>query len=99
MTTFVFFFFHIVYALGLTYLVLGFIISFELVGVMSGSEYARIWVRRQFTYDELYYAVIIFYPMLKLAYFFLEYIPSFFTHEIRCTFDLEALFSDLFNYK
>jgi len=99
MTTFIFFFFYIVYAVGLTYIVLGFIISFEVIGVMSGSEYARSWVRKQFTYDELYYAVIFFYPMLKLAYFFLEYIPSFFTHEIRCAFDLEALFIDLFNYE
>lgn len=99
MTTLVFWFFHIVFAVGLTYFVLGFIISFEVVGAMSGSDYASKWLRGHFSYEELYYSVIIFYPMLKLAYFFLEYIPSFFTHEIRCEFNLEALFTDLFNYE
>jgi len=99
MSTFVFFFFHIVLALGLIYFVLGFIISFEIVGAMSGSDYAVSWIQKQFRYEELYYAVIIFYPMLKLAYFFLEYIPAFFTHDIRCSFNLDALFMDLFNYE
>ena len=99
MSTFVFFFFHIVLAISLAYIVLGFIISFEVVGAMSGSSYAVSWIQKQFTYEELYYAVIVFYPMLKLAYFFLEYIPSLFTHEIRCAFDLDALFIDLFNYE
>jgi len=94
-----FWFLYIVYALVLTYLVLGFIVSFEVTAAMSGGKFAVKWLREHFTYEELYYAVIIFYPMLRLAYFFLEYIPSFFTHEIRCVFSLESLFEDLFNYE
>lgn len=97
MTTLFFWFFHIVYAALLTYLVLGFIISFEVAAAMSGGEFALKWIRKHFTYEEFYWAVIIFYPMLRLAYFFLEYLPSFFTHEIRCTFCLDSLFKDLFN--
>lgn len=92
-------FYHIVYALLLTYLVLGFIISFEVTAAMSGGKFAVKWIKDHFTYEEFYWSVIIFYPMLRLAYFFLEYIPSFITHEIRCAFSLESLFDDLFNCK
>jgi len=94
-----FWFLYIVYAIILTYLVLGFIISFEVTAAMSGGKFAVKWLRKHFSYEEMYYAVIIFYPMLRLAYFFLEYIPSFFTHEIRCAFSLQSLFEDLFNYE
>ncbi len=96
MITLVSWFFHIVYALVLTYVVLGFIISFEVVAAMNGGEFARRWIRKHFSYEEFYWSVIIFYPMLKLGYLFLELIPSFFTHEIYCQFDLDALFDELF---
>ena len=92
-------FFYITYAFVLTYLVLGFIVSFEVTAAMSGGKFAVKWIREHFSYKEFYWSVIIFYPMLRLAYFFLEYLPSFFTHEIRCEFSLECLFHDLFNYK
>ncbi len=97
--TLFFWFYHIAYAFILTYLVLGFIVSFEVTASMNGGKFARRWIRKHFSYEEFYWSVIIFYPMLRLAYFFLEYIPSFFTHEIRCEFNLESLFDDLFNYK
>jgi hypothetical protein len=89
-------FIYIVYAFVLTYLVLGFIISFEVVAAASGGKFAFEWLQKNFTYDGLYYAVIIFYPMIKLGYFFLEYLPSIFTHEIRCEFNLDVLFEELF---
>lgn len=94
-----FWFYHIIYAIVLSYLVLGFIISFEVTAAMNGGKFALKWIRDHFSYEEFYWSVIIFYPMLRLAYFFLEYIPSFITHEIRCEFNLESLFDDLFNSK
>lgn len=98
MTTLLFWFLHILYAIILTYLVLGFIISFEVNAAMGGGKFAIEWLRKHFSYEELYWSVIVFYPLLKLGYFFLEYLPSFFTHQIRCRFDLEHLFEELFNH-
>ncbi len=98
MTTLVFWFLHIGYALILTYLVLGFIVTFEVTAAMSGGTFAANWIREHFSYEELYWSVIVFYPMLLLGYFFLEYLPSLFTHEIRCAFDLDSLFNDLFGH-
>jgi len=92
-------FFHIVYALVLTYVILGLVVSFEVVAAMSGGPFAIRWIREHFSYEAFYWSVIIFYPMLRLAYFFLEYLPSLFTQEIRCEFDLDCLFDELFNYK
>lgn len=94
-----FWYLHIVYAFILTYLSIGFIVSFETTAAMSGGKFAVKWIKEHFSYNEFYYSVIVFYPMLLLAYFFLEYIPSFITHEIRCEFNLDALFEDLFNSK
>jgi len=90
---------YIVYALILTYLVIGFIISFETTAAMSGGRFAVKWIKEHFSYAEFYYSVILFYPMLLLAYFLLEYIPSLITREIRCEFNLDALFEDLYNSK
>ncbi len=99
MTTFIFWFVHIAYAFILTYLVLGFIISFEVNAAMNGGKFALRWLRKHFSYEELYWSVIVFYPMLKLGHLFLEYIPSIFTHEIYCEFDLESLFHELFEHQ
>ena len=99
MTTFIFWFHHIILAIFLTYLVMGFIISFEVTAAMGDNDFAYTWLRKHFSYEEFYYSVIIFYPMIRLVYLFLEYIPSLFTHEIRCVFNLDSLFMDLFNYE
>ncbi len=98
MTTLVFWFLHIAYAFVLTYLVLGFIISFEVSAAMNGGKFALRWIREHFSYEEFYWSVIIFYPMLKLGYFFLEYLPSILTHQIRCEFNLDSLFDELFQH-
>jgi len=87
------------YAFLLTYLIIGFVVSFEATAAMSGGKFAVKWIKEHFSYNEFYYSVIIFYPMLLAAYFFLEYIPSLITHEIRCSFNLDALFDDVFNSK
>lgn len=94
-----FWFVHILYAFVLSYIVLGLIVSFEVTAAMSGGEFAIKWLREHFSYEEFYWSALVFYPMLRLAYFFLEYLPSFFTHEIRCQFNLDSLFEELFNYK
>ncbi len=99
MITMFFWFLHIAYALVLIYLVLGFIIAFEVSAAMSGGELAIRWLRNHFTYHELYWSVIIFYPMLKLGYFLLEILPSIFTRGIYCSFDLDYLFDELFNHQ
>lgn len=94
-----FWYLHIVYALFLSYCIIGFVVAFETTAAMGGGKFALKWLKEHFSYHEFYYSVIIFYPMLRLAYFCLEVIPSFFTREIRCEFNLEALFEDLFNSK
>jgi len=98
MTTLLFWFLHIAYAVILTYLVLGFIIAFEVSAAMSGGQLALGWIRKHFTYGEFYWSVIVFYPMLKLGYFLLEVLPSVLTRGIYCKFDLDYLFEELFNH-
>ena len=95
----VFWYLYLAYAFVLTYLIIGFVVSFETTAAMSGGKFAVKWIKEHFSYYEFYYSVIIFYPMLLTAYFFLEYIPSLITHEIRCEFNLDALFEDVFNSK
>jgi hypothetical protein len=98
MTTLLFWFSSIVFTVVLTYLVVGFIVSFEVVAAMCGGKPSLKWIKKHFSYKELYWSVILFYPMLKAAYLFLEYIPSMFMHEIRCEFNLDALFDELFSH-
>jgi len=88
---------YILYAFVLTYLVFGLIISFETTAALSGGKFAVKWIKEHFSYKEFYLSIIVFYPMLLISYFFLEYLPSFITHEIRCEFNLESLFDELFN--
>jgi len=92
-----FWYLYFAYAFVLTYLILGFIISLETTAAMSGGKFAVKWIKEHFSYQEFYISIIIFYPVLLISYFFLEYMPSFITHEIRCVFSLEALFDELFN--
>ena len=99
MTTFLFWFVYIAYAFVLTYLVIGLIVSFETTAAMSGGKFAVKWIKEHFTYKEFYLSTIVFYPMILISYFFLEYLPSFISHEIRCEFNLDALFYELFNSK
>ena len=67
MTTFIFWFTPIVYTLILTYLVVGFIIAFEVSAAMNGGKYAVRWLKKHFSYEELYWSVIIFYPIIEQA--------------------------------
>lgn len=61
----------------LTYLVIGFVISFESVLCMSGSNAAKEWVRKRYKLKGFMLSTYIFFPMLLLAYLFLEVIPYY----------------------
>ena len=82
--------------LGLTYLVLGFIIAFEITLAMSGSGTALRWIKEHCSYKELYAEVIIFYPMILFAYFFLEVVPHYLFKVNRVEFDIQNLFNQLY---
>lgn len=87
------------YAFFISYVIVGFIVSFETSAAMSGGKFAIKWIREHFSYTQYYYSVIFFYPMILFLYFFLEILPCFIRHEIRCQFNLQALFNELFNTK
>jgi len=92
-----FFFYLIVYASILTYLVLGFIISFESMLALYEVKSALRWIRewhRPSTYKTM---LIIFLPMLQLAYFFLEILPYYLRlHKELRPFDLDRIFYNVF---
>lgn len=92
-----FWYLYIIYAFILTYLVIGLLVAFETTAAMGGGKFSVKWLREHFSYTQYYYCVIAFYPLIRIFYFFLEIVPSFITHEIRCEFSLEALFKELFH--
>ena len=52
MTSLVFWFYHLVLAVGLTYFVMGFMISFEVTAAMGDNDFARKWLKKHFSYEE-----------------------------------------------
>ncbi len=86
----------ITFFLILTYLVLGFIIAFEVTLAMSDSPVAMEWIKKHCSYKELYAEVIIFYPMILLAYFFLEVVPYYVFGVSKVEFDIQDLFNRLY---
>jgi len=61
----------------MTYLVIGFVISFESILCMGGSKIAIEWVRKRYKLKGFMLSTYIFFPMLLLAYLFLEVIPYY----------------------
>ena len=61
----------------LTYLVIGFIVAFESILCMGGSQIAIDWVRKRYKLKGFMFSTYIFFPMLVLAYLFLEVIPYY----------------------
>ncbi len=61
----------------LTYIILGFIISFEALLCMSRSKFALEWVRKRYKLKGFMLSIYIFFPMLLLSYLFLEIIPYY----------------------
>ncbi|MRJ02029.1 MAG: hypothetical protein GXO19_01675 [Epsilonproteobacteria bacterium] len=92
-----FFGYLIVFSAILTYLVLGLIIGIESMLALYGVPSAKEWIRRWYTPAGFRRALIIFLPMLQLAYLFLELIPSLFGMDgERRPLDLERIYSGVF---
>ena len=64
-----------VYGFILTYIVWGFVVAFESVLVMAGSDFAKEWVKKRYTLKFFMFEIYLFYPMVFLGYLFLEFIP------------------------
>jgi hypothetical protein len=82
--------------LGLSYLVVGFVIAFEVVLGMGGSKTAQQWIKKRHKYKNFYIAVMLFYPMILLGYFFLEVIPHYLFGKRLIAFDMQGLFDQVF---
>ena len=81
----------------LTYIVWGFIVAFEVILGMSGSQIAQKWIKKHHSYKLLYNEVKAFYPMILIGYLFLEIIPHYiFRVDPLVKFDLDKLFEDLY---
>ncbi len=80
------------YAAILTYLTVGFIVGFEAVLAMTGSEFAKKWIRRLYNLRGFMISVYIFYPMLWFVYFLLEVLPRLLGANIKMVpFDIPAM--------
>ncbi len=85
------------YAAVLTYLVVGFIVAFEAVLAMTGSEFAIRWIRRLYNLRGFMISVYIFYPMLWFVYFLLEVLPYYLGGSKKLTkFDIPAMLYRVF---
>lgn len=92
-----FFFYLFVYASILTYLVLGFIISFEAMLLLNEVPSAIEWVRKWHKASGFKTMLIIFLPMLQLSYLFLEWLPHIAGfNEHLSPFDLDKIFLTAF---
>lgn len=90
-------FWYLFFGSILTYLVWGFVVSFEVTLALGGSKIAITWLKKHHTYKQLYYEVKVFYPMILLGYFFLEVLPSYLWKAPRAPFDMDRLFETLFD--
>lgn len=59
----------------LTYLIIGFVIAFESILCMNGSEIAIKWVRKRYKLKGFMMSTYIFFPILLFTYLLLEVIP------------------------
>ncbi len=97
MSNFEFFFYLFVYASILTYLVIGFIISFEAMLLLNEVPSAIEWVRKWHKASGFKTMLIIFLPMLQLSYLFLEWLPrQMGLSDEACPFDLDKIFLTAF---
>ena len=89
-------FWYLLYGSVLTYIVWGFVVSFEVNLAMGGSRIASEWVKKHHTYKQLYYEVKVFYPMIYIGYFFLELLPFWLWNAPLADFDMQRLFDELY---
>ncbi|MEA3374039.1 MAG: hypothetical protein U9Q62_10190 [Campylobacterota bacterium] len=83
----------------LTYLAWGFVVAFEILLAMNGSQWAIEWIRKHYRYEVLYREVMVFYPMIWLGYLFLEILPHKLFGMEKTPLNLDALFEELFEDK
>ncbi len=81
----------------LTYLVIGFVIAFESILCMGGSEIAIEWVRKRYKLKGFMMSTYIFFPILLLVYLFLEVIPYYTgMTKMLVKFDISAMLYRVF---
>ena len=61
---------------GMTYFVWGSIFAMQVLLFYHHLKTATEWFKSRYTFKSFYYEYRVFYPMLWVAYFFLEFIPS-----------------------
>ena len=66
---------------GMTYFIWGSIFAMEVLLVYNGLKSAQEWFQKRYTFKSFILEYKAFYPMLIVAYIFLELIPSFFYRE------------------
>ncbi|WP_281951976.1 hypothetical protein [Nitrosophilus kaiyonis] len=90
-------FYLIIFSAILTYIVWGFIISFESMLALNDTKSAIDWIKKHHKPNTYKTLLIIFLPMLHLGYIFLELIPYFLgiNKKLR-SFDLEKLYKKIF---
>ncbi len=66
---------------GMTYVIWGSIFAMEVLLVYHGLKSAQEWFQKRYTFKSFTLEYKIFYPMLIVAYIFLELIPSIFYRE------------------
>jgi hypothetical protein len=81
----------------LTYLAWGFVVAFEILLAMNGSQWAVEWIRKRYKYKVLYREVQVFYPMIWLGYFFLELVPHYLFGAEMTPLDMDRVFEKIFH--
>jgi len=66
---------------SMTYFIWGSIFAMEVLLVYNGLLSAQEWFKARYTFKSFKLEYTVFYPMLFIAYIFLEIIPSFFYRE------------------
>jgi len=82
----------------LTYIVWGFIISFESMLALNDTQSAIDWIKKHHKPNSFKTLLIIFLPMLHIGYIFLEVIPYLLGINKKLTpFDLEKIYKKIFS--
>jgi len=66
---------------GMTYFIWGSMFAMEVLLVYNGLKSAQEWFQKRYTFKSFKLEYKVFYPMLIIAYIFLELIPSIFYRE------------------
>ena len=92
-----FLFYLTIFAAILTYIVWGFIISFESMLALNDTKSAIEWIREHHKPKTFKILLIIFLPMLHIGYIFLEVIPYIIGYNDKIkSFDLEYIYKKIF---